>query len=188
MDRATICARILTATGEIVAAVRPEQLDGPTPCGAWTLRQLLGHMVGHNVGWAAAAAGDPVGAEAWDRLDVTDPAAEYDAAAAAVAAAFAAPAADPIEVYGYGTLPLSTGMAMHIVDYVVHGWDVARSIGYRWHYDEELVDAAYRIMLRFPTSRPNKAFDVIVPVADDAPVTDKLMAYVGRDPQWSPPR
>lgn len=186
MDRAAISARILTATGEIVAAVRPEQLDGPTPCGPWTLRQLLGHMIGHNIGWAAAANGDPVGAPAWDRLDVTDPSVEYEASAQAVAAAFAEPRADPIEVYGYGTLPLSTGMGMHIVDYVVHGWDVARSIGYPWDYDEELVEAAYRIMLRFPTNRPSKAFDVMVPIADDAPVTDKLMAYVGRDPQWTP--
>lgn len=187
MDRAEIDARILAETGKIVAAVRPEHLDNPTPCGPWKLGELLGHMVGHNHGFAAAANGTPVGGEVWDRLDITDPAAEYNESAAAVSAAFGSPSADPVEVYGYGTLPVSIAINMHIVDFVVHGWDVARSIGWEWDYDEELVDIAYRTMLRFPNpGRPSKAFDVIVPVPDEAPVTDRLMGYVGRDPQWSP--
>ena len=54
----------------------------------------------------------------------------YRSSAPGVIEAFAQPRLpEKIEVYGYGTLPMRTVLGMHIVDYVVHGWDVARAIG-----------------------------------------------------------
>jgi uncharacterized protein (TIGR03086 family) len=186
VDRFVLDKQALDWAGSIVAQVRPEHLDGPTPCGSWTLRELLGHMIAHNHGFAAGAIGTPRGADLWDRLDFDgEPAEAYDSSAAALTAAFAGPLPERIEVYGYGTLPVPTVLGMHIVDFVVHGWDVARSIGSTQMPAEALSDAAYQIMLRFPKDRPSKAFDAVVPVPADAPVGDQLMGYVGRDPQWT---
>ena len=67
-ERLDLDRRTLTATAEIVAAVTADQLDDPSPCAGWTLRDLLGHMVASNEGFAAAASGAPVGGEVWDRL------------------------------------------------------------------------------------------------------------------------
>ncbi len=47
--------RALETTVEIVAAVTAGQLQLPTPCAEWTLRQLLGHIIGQHYGFAAAA-------------------------------------------------------------------------------------------------------------------------------------
>lgn len=180
--------RVLAATAEIVAAVHPEQLTGPTPCAGWSLRDLLGHMIVSNLGFAAAADGAPVGGEVWDSVEAPDDVfSGYLESAAAVSAAFTRADPDvPVPVFGYGTFPLTTALRMHVVDFVVHGWDVARAIGWRWRYDPELVEVAYPIMLGFRGPRPNKAFDVIREVPDDAPTTDRLMGFVGRDPRWTP--
>ena len=190
-ERLDLDRRILTATAEIVAAVTPDRLDGPSPCAGWTLRDLLGHMVASNEGFAAAAAGKPVGAEVWDRLSYDgEPFEAFQESAEAVSAAFeGADAAERLEVFGFGKLPLSTSLGMHIVDFVAHGWDVARSIGWAGEFDPELVAAADEIMRAFPDSpRPNAAFGVKVPVADDASRLDKLMGFLGRDPGWTPDR
>ena len=76
---------------------------------------------------------------------------------------------DKVEVYGFGAVPSAVAMSMHIVDYTVHGWDVAAALGLGRLPPEDLSEAALRIMKRFPTDRPSKAFGVMVPIADDAP-------------------
>ena len=57
--------RALAVTVRIVGAVRGDQLDLPTPCADWTLRQLLGHMIGQHYGFAAAARGEPSDLSVW---------------------------------------------------------------------------------------------------------------------------
>jgi uncharacterized protein (TIGR03086 family) len=174
---------------EVVKQVREADLDRPTPCADWTLRQLLGHMIGHHDGWTGSLTGAPVGGEVWDRTDFDGEIHRaYDDASAAVVAAFGrSELPEKIEVYGYGTIPTGTAAWMHTVDYVVHGWDVAKAIGSDLRPDEDLAEATLAIMKRFPTNRPNVAFDVMVEPVPDASVTDQLMAYVGRDPMWTAP-
>ena len=187
LDRFAFDRRALDWAGEVIAQVGPDDLDGPTPCGDWSLRELLGHMIAHNHGFAAAVLGRPVGGEVWDSiaLEESDIQSAYAASAEGLTEAFAGDIPQKITIHGYGAFGVSTVLGMHIVDFVVHGWDVAVSIGLDRMPDDELADAAYQIMLQFPTDRPNKAFDVMVPVPDDAPIGDRLMAYVGRDPHWS---
>lgn len=177
-------------SAQVVSEVKDSDLDNPTPCGGWTLRQLVGHMIGHNQGFAVAASGKPGAGDVWDALDFEgEPRDAYQRSAAAVTTAFASGRLpEKMEVHGYGVLPSRTVLGMHIVDFVVHGWDVARSIGSTATPDAQLTQDAYAIMLAFPKGRPNKAFDVVFPVADDAPVLDRFIGYVGRDPQWMPRR
>ena len=35
--------------------------------------------------------------------------------------------------------------------------------------------------------RSSGQYGAPVPVADDAPVVDRLMGFIGRDPAWAPP-
>ncbi len=65
----------------------------PTPCGEWTLGDLLTHMSVQHRGFAAAAEGNGADRSAWrPRPAAGDPVAEYAAAADRVLRAFGVPA------------------------------------------------------------------------------------------------
>ena len=182
MNLRSLSRQALDAAAVPVAAVSTSDLSAPTPCGSWDLASLLGHMVAHNLGWAASALGTPVGAAVWDSVEYSD---SFAASAASVSDAFASCTLDRLDVYGYGSISLNTALRMHIVDYVIHGWDVAASLGVPYAVDPALVSSAYEIMLGFPDMpRPNRAFGLKVPVPAAAPALDHLLGYVGRDPGW----
>ena len=132
MDILDLDRRALAAAGEAVAAGHRGPAGGPTPCRDWTLRDLLSPHGGHNHGFAAAARGEIVPAAAWDgRPAVDDPYPAYAESAQAASDAFAAPGAldRQIELPGLGTFPLRIAIGFHFVDYLIHGWDVARATG-----------------------------------------------------------
>jgi uncharacterized protein (TIGR03086 family) len=73
----------------VVGQATSRQWELPTPCGAWTLRQLASHMTGGHRGFAAAAAGvnDP---RAWQDVPLgDDPRRVYQESARQVLDAFA---------------------------------------------------------------------------------------------------
>jgi uncharacterized protein (TIGR03086 family) len=177
--------------GEVVALVRPDQLHLPTPCADWTLHGLMRHLVSENLAFAAATtAGTGLSDVDWNagRLG-RDPVADYDRAAVAYLDAF-----EPdlvldrrMRVGVFGVLPGSVAVSMHFIDTVVHGWDVAKTIGAPYTPDEHLAAAALKAMKRFPDNRPTPAFDIQVQTPAGASELDKLVAYVGRDPGWVGP-
>ena len=183
MTLLSLSTRALEASCAAVALVTPADLSRPTPCGDWTLSQLIGHMVAHNRGWTLAASGQPADGSVWDDLSL--PSSDFAASCSAVTAAFAACSLERLDVYGYGQLSLSTALRMHVVDYVIHGWDVAASLGMPFSVDEDLAVSAFDIMKTFPDRpRPTPAFGVKVPVPATASSLDQFLGYVGRDPAW----
>ena len=50
--------RALDAVTDLLAGLTPADLDRPSPCAGWDLRQLLAHMIGQNHGFADAAESD----------------------------------------------------------------------------------------------------------------------------------
>ncbi len=127
--------RTLETSIAIVASMQVADLGRPTPCGGWDLRALLAHMIGQNYGFAAAAEGDG-GDLTCSRTGAVgaDPAGEYAASAGRAIEAFGAPGVleRDVEVAvlrGGVTLPGGAVIGCHLVDYVVHGWDVAKTLG-----------------------------------------------------------
>jgi uncharacterized protein (TIGR03086 family) len=182
--------RALAATGAVIAGVTVAHLDLPTPCAGWTLGDLLRHMVGHNHGFAAAGRGRPEVA-LWDGVPLGDePAAAYERSAADVTASFSATdfLERTVDVHGYGIFPGSVAIRMHFVDFLVHGWDVAKSIGADTTLDEGLSLAGLRIASRWPETAwgPTGPFRSRVPVPDDAPAGERLVGFLGRSPKWTP--
>jgi len=185
--------RALAAAGDMVARVAADQLGNPTPCPDWTLRDLIAHLVAHNNGFAAAARGETVPASAWDGGPVGgQPYPAYLESATLASEAFAAPDAlgRQVELPGLGAFPLRIAIGFHFVDYLIHGWDVARAIGATGDPDEELTATALKFASRWPAdpaSRgPGAPFGPVVDVPAGAPPFDRLLGLLGRPPSWTP--
>ncbi|WP_412542476.1 TIGR03086 family metal-binding protein [Longispora sp. K20-0274] len=190
MDLAPVHRQALLDCGRIVAQVTPGDLARESPCAGWNLADLLGHMIGQHRGFAAAARGLPVDPAVWE--DVTlgpDPAADYAVAADDVLAAFAAEdfAGRTLALHGFGHVPAATAMMMHFVDYLAHGWDVARTLGVPADLDEELCERALRLGSRWPADSPSiwgpgAPFGAKVPVPAGASAADRFLGFLGRTP------
>ncbi len=191
--------RALGRTVALANLVRTEYLSRATPCAGWTMGDLLAHMVGQNLGFAAAASGDAPDVSAYAPRDLgDDPAQTYAASADAVAAAFRAAFEPPggldadvylAEVRGGTTVPGRLAVQFHLVDCVVHGWDVARTVGHPVDLDDEVLIEALRVAEAVPDS--SKATTPGAPFAPSVatPSTellDRIVAVLGRDPAWSP--
>ncbi|WP_214404903.1 TIGR03086 family metal-binding protein [Pseudonocardia lacus] len=178
-DAATLHRRALDLVGDLVARVTPADLGRPTPCAGWDLRRLLAHAIGQNHGFADAAERD-AGIESFaDRPPGADPAREWSESATRVADALAAAAADPdrtlllAEFAAFGRIPARVVQGMHLLDTVVHGWDVATALELPYRPDDELVEATLRIARTVPDdesrTRPGASFGPAVPGEPDDP-------------------
>jgi len=73
------------------------------------------------------------------------------------------------------------------VDYVVHGWDVARALGLRYDLEPALLAAALPIARSVPDGqnrrRPGASFAPGVTVTRGGRL-DQIVALLGRRPGW----
>src|SRR5262249_6223605 len=137
------------------------------PCGDWTLADLIGHLTAQHRGFAAAARGHGADLANWAVRTDPDLVTRYRDAAGDVVAAFAAvpepdaPFALP-EITTRVSFPARQAISFHLIDYVVHSWDLARSLGAPDGLDEELVRAALPIARAVPDGperlRPGASF------------------------------
>ncbi|GAA5066330.1 TIGR03086 family metal-binding protein [Nocardia callitridis] len=189
----TLHARSVRLSTDIVARVTPDQLDNETPCAAWHLRELLAHMSTENSGFAAAARGAGEAEGLWTAREYADPVAAYQSASAEVVAAFAdenvfdRPVRLPEIAPGFD-IPAESAIGFHLVDSVVHAWDVASAIGVTVPVDHELAAEALRIARAVPDDEgrllDGAAFAPALAAADDQPVLDQILRLLGRSPTW----
>ena len=82
--------RAFTAVGDLIARVGPEQWSAPTPCTAWTVHQLVNHLIGMNRVVAALLSDEPPPRPAADHIE-EDPVGAYRDSAATLLTAFGRP-------------------------------------------------------------------------------------------------
>lgn len=126
-----------------------------------------------------------------------DPVARYRHAAEEVIAAFATvdtpdrPFALP-EFSADRTFPAHRAIGFHLIDYVVHSWDVARALDLAYDPGPELLRAALPIARAVPdddTRRaPGSAFAPGLPAHADASPLEHLLTALGRSPNWRSPQ
>jgi len=182
----------LAASVAVVAQVRTADLGRATPCSEWTIADLLAHMTVQHKGFAAAARGGGGDPAVWRVRPLgDDPVGEYTAAADLVLAAFAEDGVldrefTLAEFHPVSTFPAGRAIGFHLIDYVVHGWDVASSIGVRYELDPALNDIALRIALAVPNGpnrlEPGAAFAPALPASGST--LDRILTALGRSPGW----
>ena len=75
---------------------------------------------------------------------------------------------------------------MTLMEYLTHGWDLAVATGQRVPFTETEAETTLRRadgMLPSEYRGAGMPFGDVVPVPDDAPAVDRLVGYMGRDPQ-----
>ena len=199
LDPRFILNRAIATGGSVIAHIRPDQLDAPTPCSEMDVRAMLGHLVGVLDRVAALGQGeDPfsvtehcVADDAWSST--------WTASAGRVADAWrdddvlAQPMALPW-IQGSGAEVL----ASYFSELTVHTWDLATATGQQPDWDDTVVDAALASRDFLPAENRRALFEEVsaamgldevampfdeaVRVPDDAPAIDRLVAWNGRNP------
>ena len=190
----------MLASIDVVAEVTRDDLGRPTPCAGWNLLDLLAHMTVQHHGFAAAARGGGDSTTIWasDRVAdavAADPGGTYAAAAADLLDAFAADgildATIALPEFGPGaTFPGAVAIGFHFVDYVAHGWDVARSIGAPFALPDDVVAAVLPLVFVIPDGEyrtmDGAPFGPAVTAPDGATDLDRILSHLGRSPDWKP--
>ena len=183
LDAYQVC---VTWTAKVLAAVREDQLGLPTPCPEWDVRTVAGHLVGVNRTYTAAAEGRPLGPEPdVDTASAAGLVAAYERSAAEAVRAFSRPGVlEATLVAPIGSIAGEQALGLALLDNLVHGWDVAKATGQDTAIHPQLAGVGLEVARRLVTDRFREAgaFGPAVPVDADAPVHDRLVAFVGRNP------
>ncbi|MDQ1287338.1 MAG: hypothetical protein QG622_903 [Actinomycetota bacterium] len=193
-DIRELFAQALAQTGSIVAAVRAEQLAGPTPCPAFDVRQLLGHLIdtvdeAAHLGETGEARTtelrqEPLADDGWT--------VRYQDAAKRARAAWT----DDTRLDTMIALPWGPGgtavewtgraaLAGCFQEILVHGWDLAKATGQPTELDPHLGEVALATAQQFVPEQQRGDFSVfgpVVPVPDGSGPYARLAAWLGRQP------
>ena len=174
----------------LVEAVPDTALARPTPCERYTIGDLLDHIAGSVLAFTAAAVKRPLeGAPSGDAANLPpDWRARIPRNARALADAWrAADAWTGMTRAGGVDLPAEMAGVVALDELVIHGWDLAKATGQPAGYDGPGLEAVHAMVQHFRSSGVEGLFGPPVPVADDAPLLERILGLAGRDPRWEPP-
>ena len=198
--RMTFAKAVALATA-VIERVGPHQLANPTPCPEYDVEALLGHLVVVLRRVAALGRGDdPFGAGVMAPVD-GDLKGAWMAATGEVDEAWA----DDAVLGRTMRLPWAeaSGAAMlvsYLNEVTVHTWDLATATGQRPAWDPQILSLAFDGIRFLPGENRSSVFEAMrselpperqnfadpfadaVPVAGDAPLIDRLVAWNGRRP------
>lgn len=184
IDPATFDRLAIAAMRERLAKLSVGDLDRPSACAGWSIRQLLSHLVGGNLRFALALDGEAPDWASRDEEAVGSPLAEFDESAAQMTATIGQiddpnrPALLPA-----GAPPAGFAVSVHATDMLVHGWDVAVSTGQDATLDPTLCRLAIAVIEKYPSSfwGDGQFFAERIAISSDDPQA-RLLALTGRDP------
>lgn len=181
-------ASVADVAGQVIAAISDDQWNLPTPCTEWSVRDLVGHLVAGNDGFASALRGQaaPVSAHASSPGELLS---AYRRSARVLLDAFGEPGALEREVtVPFGTVPGSVALHLRMTELLVHGWDLARATGLNVAFPDDLAEQELAFTRAALADVPpgRRQFAPPEPVADDAPAIDRLAACLGRRVTSSP--
>jgi uncharacterized protein (TIGR03086 family) len=184
-------ARACEVVGDLIAEIRPEQWKAPTPCTEWNVHDVVNHLVGMDLVFAALIEGGPMPERGADSLG-DDPVGSYRSSSASLQAAFSRPGV--LERSYRGPLGSATGaerLQIRMYDLLAHGWDLAQATGIPARLPEDLAEQALAfVRVQLSAQSRTGRFAEPQPVEEAAPAIDRLAAFLGRPvAQWAgPPR
>jgi uncharacterized protein (TIGR03086 family) len=186
MDLRPLYFTALENTGRIVAGIKPDQLDGGTPCEGWSTRDLANHIVGGVLLFERALAGEKTDPnQKAPELIGDDPGSAFENARKLSVDAWSAPDALERTINVGNDTPATGALRIALMEAVVHGWDLAKATGQDHGIDPmtatAMLDGLKKMLGEGP--RPEGGpFAQPVSVPDDAPIQEQLVAFLGRTP------
>lgn len=167
------------ALGAVVEGIQDADLDRPTPCAGFAVRDVLEHMVAGAGRFGAAFRGEPAPAAA-----ATTPVLQrFGPALAQLTAAIADGGSlqQALET-PFGPLRAETLARYVVLDGLVHGWDVAVATGQPYDPPIDLVAAVAAFGREFLVDRrgPDTFGPPTEPPPDATPI-ERLAAFTGRE-------
>lgn len=169
----TVLSRALDQAGDVLASVHPDDLDRPTPCVGWNVRDLADHLAAAPEHFLQMARGEQVD---WTAGTGVDP--------GQLAAHFAA-RADDLRHHWHGQPDDQLLTAdWQSAELGVHTWDLVRALGRAFPLDDEVAARGLAFMRQGMTGdNRGDAFSPEVEVGEDASPYERLVAFAGRDPR-----
>lgn len=184
MQAVDILAKAAEQASACMRHLHADQLDNPTPCTEWNVRQLVNHMVSELRWMPPLLQGkrlEDVGSSLDGDLLGTDPGSAWQHAvdAALVASKRAAP--DSTVHTSSGQRPAPDYIEEVGVDIFIHSWDLDQGLQCSLRLDETIaryILDTYRD--RAAEMAASGVYQPPVQVPPDAPVQDKLLGLFGR--------
>ncbi len=184
MDPLTALATTFDHAHRVIAGVSAEQMHSTTPCREWDVDALVRHTMGvvANIGRGVDGKDllDDVGSYPL-QADLGD---QFRSVADGTLAAWRAAGLDGETNIGAGPMPRSVAININLLDTAMHSWDIARATGQPDELPDGLADHVLGVATGFITDelRGFAGFDQAIAIGDDAPPTQRLAAFLGRQP------
>jgi uncharacterized protein (TIGR03086 family) len=179
-----LLGRAFASARSTLANVDRSQLDDPTPCRSWTVRNLINHMImAPRAGISALQTGEVRA----DDADYTagDFLATYTETAQAAKEAFAAPGvAAQLVRLPFAEVTGAFLMSMVTTDQFTHAWDLARATGQSTDLDAETASillAQAAIPDQFRGEDGKAPFGPVREAPAGATAADRWAAHLGRE-------
>lgn len=162
--------------------IDPDDLHAPTPCDAFSVEQLIDHILDtHNL-LLGGAGGEPI-----DSTGTIGT--RHHAVATAAREQWAERGLEGTINLGGNELPAAFGISLHALECYIHAWDLARSLDRTFTPSDELTDAMWDFAQGFITDDVRGDADGMpyrteVPAPDHATDLERIIALSGRKPSW----
>jgi uncharacterized protein (TIGR03086 family) len=168
---------------ELVESASAGDWARPAPVAEWTALDVVKHLVEWPRGFLQGA-GIELPALAVD----ADPAGAWKQHVADIQAILEDPAGRVLSNPHTGDRPVDEAIdQFYTGDIWLHSWDLAKALGREPDLGEERCAEALAGMRPMEQLlRDSGQFGPAVPVADGASAQDRLMGFLGRDPDWRP--
>ncbi|MEU8821031.1 TIGR03086 family metal-binding protein [Actinoplanes sp. NPDC048796] len=176
----TLLAAAAERTLPVIREVRDDQLDEPTPCAEFRVRDLLNHLFQVVVNFQALAVREQPDFSTTPDVITGDWRRRFTDETATLIKAWSDPAALEGNSPGMG-LPQPVVGNLVLVDLTVHGWDLAQATGQSYEPDPAAVKVLSPVIAQMaPQARQMGVFEDEVPVPEGASDFVRLLAISGR--------
>ncbi len=169
--------------GQVASGITANDLDAPTPCANFTVRGVLGHMIGGATQFAAAFRGEAPPEVLADVAGGPDVVVQAGNALAGLMSAIRSPGAlDRTVAAPFGEMPGDAFARFVVLDGLVHGWDLATATGQDYKPSDTLVAEvdAFAHQAIAPAMRDGDTFANAVAPPAGATSIERLAAFTGR--------